>query len=131
MDQSMLFYTAVPILIGGSPCAAGRLAAKLYTKHRITAHWFGQGWHPLLSVYAKRHPVSVSLTGNNDRVWIQLLRGFEKQQRHTGGIPCLIPVSENARLFLERTRDLLEEHFVILDPVEQGEDPLHGLVHSH
>jgi hypothetical protein len=25
----------------------------------------------------------------------------------------------------------LEEHFVILDPVEQGEDPLHGLVHSH
>lgn len=131
MDQSMLFYTAVPILIGGSPGVAGRLAAKIYTGHGITVHWFGQGWHPLLSVCAKRHPVSVALTGNNDRVWIQLLRGFEKQQRYTGGIPCLIPVSSEARLFLERTRDLLEEHFVILDPVEQGEDPLYGLIHSH
>ena len=58
MDQSMLFYTAVPILIGGRPRAAGRLAAKIYSRHGITAHWFGQGWHPLLSVYAKRDPAS-------------------------------------------------------------------------
>ena len=131
MDQSMLFYTAVPILIGGSPGAAGRLASKMYTRHGVTAHWFGQGWHPLLSVYAKRHPISVSLTETNDRVWISLLLGLEQQERHTSGILCLITVSEDARLFLERTRELLEEHFVILSPVERGEDPLNGLVHSH
>lgn len=131
MDQTMLFYTTVPILIGGSPRQAGRLAAKLYAAHGISLHWFGRGWHPLLSIYAERHPVSLPLTDVHDRVWVQLLWGFEKQQRHTGGIPCLIPCSEEARLFLERTRSLLEDRFVILDQTEWGEDPLYGLVHSH
>ena len=131
MDQTMLFYTTVPILIGGSPRTAGRLAARLYARHGVRIHWFGEGWHPLLLVYTKRHPVSVSLTEANDRIWIHLLQGFEKQQRHIGGIPCLIPISEEARLFLERTRDFLEERFVILGTAEEEEDPLYGLVHSY
>lgn len=131
MDQTMLFYTTVPVLIGGSSRSAGRLAAMLYARHGVTVHWFGRGWHPLLSFYAKRHPVSIPLTNLHDRVWVQLLWGFEKQRRHTGGIPCLIPCSEDARLFLERTQSLLEDRFVILEHTEWGEDPLYGLVHSH
>ncbi|MBQ9152100.1 MAG: hypothetical protein IJX72_07600 [Clostridia bacterium] len=131
MNEQMLFYTAIPILIGGSPRKAGRLAASLYAKHGVTPHWFGHGWHPLLSIYAERHPVSLPQTEANDRIWVQLLCGFEKQQRHTGGIPCLIPCSKENRLFLERAKDLLEERFVILDHSEWGDDPLYGLVHSH
>lgn len=130
MSEQMLFYTALPVLLG-NPREAGRLAATLYARHGVSVHWFGRGWHPLLSIYTTRHPISLSPIEDNDGVWIQLLCGFEKQKRHTGGIPCLIPCSEEAARFLERVRETLEDRFVILERPKWGEDPLYGLVHSH
>jgi len=53
VQHSMLFYTATPILLGGSPRMAGRLAAMLYTRHGVTLHWCGQGLHPLEPFTAK------------------------------------------------------------------------------
>ena len=131
MYDPMLFYTAVPILLGGSPRDAGRLAADLYARHGIEAHWYGRGWHPLLAIYAKRHPVTLPFTEENDGIMVRLFPGFEKQQRHTGGIPCLIPCSEEAELFLKRTRVDLEDRFVILERPAVGGDPLYGLVHGY
>jgi hypothetical protein len=131
MSESMLFYTAVPILLGGQPRFAGRLAARLYARHGITVHWYGLGFHPLLSVFAERHPLTLPFTEAHDNVMVELLCGFEKNQRHIGGIPCLIPCSAEAARFLERKRDILEERFVLLQYPEQGEDPLYRLVHSH
>ena len=131
MHDSMLYYTAVPILLGGSPRRAGRIAADLYIRHGIRAHWYGRGWHPLIAVYAVRHPVSLPFSEENDGIMVRLLHGFEKQQRHTGGIPCLIPCSEEAVQFLSRTREELEERFVILEQSAEGGDPLCGLVHGY
>ncbi len=131
MREPMLFYTAVPILLGGSPRAAGRLAADLYARHGIDIHWYGRGWHPLLAVYTTRHPVSLPFTEAHDGVMVRLLCGFEKQQRYTGGIPCLIPCSEEAEGFLARAREALEERFVILERPAMGADPLYSLVHGH
>ena len=130
MHDSMLYYTAVPILLGGSPRRAGRIAADLYIRHGIRAHWYGRGWHPLIAVYAVRHPVSLPFSEENDGIMVRLLHGFEKQQRHTGGIPCLIPCSREAELFLMRAREILEEHFVLLEPPAAGVNPLYGLVHG-
>lgn len=131
MHDSMLYYTAVPILLGGSPRRAGRIAADLYIRHGIRTHWYGRGWHPLIAVYAVRHPVSLPFSEENDGIMVRLLHGFEKQQRHTGGIPCLIPCSEEAVQFLSRTREELEERFVILEQSAEGGDPLGGLVHGY
>lgn len=131
MYDSMLYYTAVPILLGGSPRMAGRIAADLFLRHGISTHWYGRGWHPLIAVYAKRHPVSLPFSEVNDGIMVRLLRGFEKQQRYTGGISCLIPCSEEAEQFLMRAREELEERFVILDRPAEGSDPLCGLVHGY
>lgn len=131
MQEPMLFYTAVPILLDGHPRLIGRLAAELYARHGVDVHWYGRGWHPLLSVYAKRHPITLSFAEPHDRVLVHLLRDFEKHQRHLGGIPCLIPCSDEAEAFLERTREVLEERFVFLERPSLGSDPLYGLVHGH
>ena len=130
MVEPMLFYTALPILLGGHPRVAGRLAASLYTRHGIRIHWYGRGWHPLLAIYAERHPVTLDFSERNDGIMTRLLCGFEAEQKHTGGIPCLIPCSEEAEGFLARNRAMLEEYFVLLDRPEGDEDPLYQLVHS-
>lgn len=130
MQNPMLFYTAVPILLGGHPRATGKLAAMLYARHGIDIHWYGRGWHPLLAIYTKRHPLTLPFAEAYDRVMVRLLCGFEKQQRHTGGIPCLIPCSPEAEAFLERVREILEERFVLLERPAVGGDPLYGLVHG-
>jgi hypothetical protein len=131
MVEPMLFYTALPILLGGHPREAGRTAASLYARHGIRIHWYGRGWHPLLAIYAKRHPVSLDFSEANDGIMTRLLCGFEAEQRHTGGIPCLIPCSDAAADFLARNRSVLEEYFVLLESPKKGEDPLYRLVHSH
>ena len=128
MHDPMLFYTAVPVLLGGSPRDAGRLAARLYARHGIQIHWYGRGWHPMLAIYAKRHPVTLPFSQDFDGVMVRLLRGFERDQRYTGGIPCLIPCSEEAEKFLERVRAELEERFVLLERPAAGGDPLYALV---
>ncbi len=131
MQQPMLFYTSTPILLGGPPRMAGRLAAMLYSRHGVTLHWCGQGRHPLVAVYASRHPIPLPLKEENDGTWVRLLLDLAKERRTAGGILCLIPGSEEADAFLERTGSRLEEHFVLLDRPARGEDPLYGLVHSH
>ncbi len=130
MVEPMLFYTTVPVLLGGHPREAGCLAARLYARHGIRIHWYGRGWHPLLATYTLRHPVSLPFAEANDGVMTRLLCGFEAEQRYTGGIPCLIPCSEEAEWFLARNRTVLEERFVLLNRPEKGEDPLYRLVHS-
>ena len=131
MHESMLFYTTVPVLLGGRPSAAGRLSARLYARHGVEAHWFGRGWHPLLSIYARRHPLSVPFSEETDGILRRMLFDFEKAQRHVGGLSCLIPCSPEAARFLERNRDGLEERFVLLPPPTADTDPLYGLVHGH
>ena len=103
----------------------------LYTRHGVTLHWFGQGWHPLLAVYAARHPIRLPLQREQDPAWTRLLSDFAKEQCPGGGILCLIPGSTEADAFLQRRRDTLEEQYVILPPLTEGEDPLYGLVHGH
>lgn len=131
MREPMLFYTTVPILLGGRPSAVGRLAARLYARYGLEAHWYGRGWHPLLSVYARRHPLTIPFTEESDGILRRHLCDFEKWQRHIGGIPCLIPCSPEAERFLERNREILEERFVLLERPTPDSDPLYGLVHGH
>ena len=131
MNQQFLFYTALPVLLGGTPRAAGRLAAKLYTDHGVTLQWFGRGWHPLAVIYTTRHPVATPFHEDQDGVWVRSLLDFAKEQRRSGGILCLIPGSDEAKEFLGRVGEKLEEYFVILERPAWGEDPLYGLVHSH
>ena len=131
MREPMLFYTAVPILLGGSPGTAWRLAARLHADHGVEVHWFGRGFHPLASIYTTRHPLPFPFSEVRDGCILRHLCDFEKGYRHTGGILCLIPCSDGAEAFLERTRELLEERFVLLERPNRGTDPLYGLVHSH
>ena len=131
MREPMLFFTAVPVLLGGSPKAVGRLAASLYANHGVEPHWYGRGFGLLTTIYAKRHPLSLSFSERNDPVILHLLRDFEKHQRPIGGILCLIPCSAEAEAFLERAKETLEERFVLLSRPEPGADPLYGLVYSH
>lgn len=131
MNQQFLFYTTLPVLLGGSPRAAGRLAAKTYAGHGVTLHWFGRGWHLLTAVYATRHAMSIPLREDQDAIWMRCLLDFAKEKRPLGGLLCLIPGSEEAESFLERTREQLEEYYVLLNRPAWDEDPLYGLVHSH
>ena len=128
MHDPMLFYTTVPVLLGGLPRHAGRLAAELYLRHGINAHWYGRGWHPRLAIYARRHPVALPFSEDSDGVMLRLLLDFEGEQRHIGGIPCLIPCSREAEDFLARAQTVLEERFVLLERPSAGEDPLYALV---
>ena len=131
MHEPMLFYTAVPVLLGGCSRDAGRMAAMLYTRHGVTLRWFGQGWHPLVSIYAARYPLSVPLSEDHDPTWLRLLLDFAKAQKPVGGILCLIPGSAEASAFLARIGNSLDAYYVILESPGRGEDPLYGLVHSH
>ena len=131
MDQPVLFYTSAPVLLGGSPREAGKLAAMLYTRHGVTLHWCGRGWHPLAAAYAARHPVSLPMEEAQDSTWVRFLLDLAKERRSTGGILCLIPGSDEAEAFLRRQACRLEEYFVLLERPARGEDPLYGLVHSH
>ena len=131
MDHPMLFYTTIPVLLGGSPRAAGKLAAKLYASHGVTLHWFGRGWHPLSAIYTTHRPVHLPMGEAQDGAWTRLLLDFAKEKRPLGGLLCLIPGSAEAEEFLNRARERLDEHFVILERPLRGDDPLYGLVHSH
>lgn len=123
MGTSALFYTAMPVLLGDR-AMAGRLAAEIYCRHGKTAHWFGTGFHPLLTVYAERHPLPLPFTPENDTVQLTRLKDFAKQQRHSGGLICLIPCGETAEAFTTRNGAQLSEYYLILPCPEKGVDPL-------
>ena len=131
MREPMLFYTTVPILLGGAPKSVGRLAAIIYANHGIEPHWYGRGVGLLTAIYAKRHPLSLPFAESSDGVILHMLRDFEKHHRPLGGILCLIPCSESAEAFLERRKETLEECFVLLERPAPNADPLYGLVHGH
>lgn len=130
MNESMLFYTAVPLLLG-HPREAGRLAARLSIKHGVTCRFVGQGTHPLLWFFGARRALPLLFTPENDPLLIRFLLDFAKEQRPIGGILCLIPCSPEAEAALSRVRERLEETFVILPRPAAGENPLYGLVHAH
>ena len=130
MNESMLFYTAVPLLLG-HPREAGRLAARLSMRHGVTCRWVGKGTHPLLWLFGVRRALSLPFTPESDPFLLRFLLDFAKEQRPIGGILCLIPCSSDAEASLARVRERLEETFVILPRPADGEDPLYGLVHAH
>lgn len=131
MGEPLLFCTAVPVLLGGSPKAVGRLAARFYGDHRVEPHWYGRGFHPLAALYTQKHPLSLPFSEQYDSVILRLLWDFEKKHRHLGGILCLIPCSPEAEAFVLRSREALEERYVLLERPPLSVDPLYGLVHSH
>ena len=127
MKTSGLYYTAMPVLLG-DPAMAGRLAADIYCRHGKTAHWFGTGFHLLLAIYAQRHPLPLPLTPEGDTIQFTSLKDFAKQQRHSGGLICLIPCGETAEAFIARNHAILSEYYLILPRTEKGEDPLSPLL---
>lgn len=129
METSALFYTALPVLLGDR-AVAGRLAAEIHGRHGKAAHWFGSGFHPLLALYAERHPLPLAFTPENDTVQLTQLKDFAKQVRHSGGLLCLIPCGDAAKSFVERNGRELSEYYLILSCPEKGVDPLASLLHD-
>ena len=64
MNERYLYTTAIPVLLGGGGLA-GKTALYLYTRYGLEVRWLGEGWHPLLAIYAKRL-ASLPLTEDND-----------------------------------------------------------------
>ena len=127
MDNTHLFYTALPVLLGDHAVAA-RLAFELCNRHRKKPHWFGSGFHPLLSLCAEGHPLPLPFTPENDTVQLTRLKDFAKQQRHSGGLLCLIPCGDTALAFLNRNERELSEYYLLLPCPEKGTDPLMPLL---
>lgn len=128
MNERYLFRTAVPILLDGGRLA-GRVARLLYTRHGLDIHWFGQGWHPLLAIYANKHPV-LPFDESNDRVTVRHLKAFAKERKSLSGIPTLIPCSPKAVAFLARVGRELEADYTLLEMPNLVKDPLSGLLRT-
>lgn len=128
MDERYLYGTAVPVLLGGGRLA-GRVAAVLSTRYGLTVWWLGEGWHPMLAVYARRL-ASLRLGEGSDGMAIRHLLAFAKERRRSVGIPILIPCTPEAEAFLARARETLEEDFVLFALPDLTEDPLRRLVRS-
>jgi hypothetical protein len=130
VQQILLYHTAIPVLLGDGP-AAGRIALELYRRYGKVGHFLGHRPGLLTRIYAKLYPFALPMTPAYDSLWIKRLLDFSKEQRHSNGLVCLIPCGPAAEAFLERARAYLESDFVLLSPVEKGEDPLLGLIRSH
>lgn len=126
MEERYLYTTAVPILLGGGPLA-GRTARYLYVRYGLAVRWLGEGWHPLLAVYATRL-ASLPLAPENDGVITRHLLAFARERGRALGIPVLIPCSPEAEAYLARAGALLEEEFVPLPLPDLTEGPLRGLL---
>lgn len=126
MNERYLFGTAVPVLLDGGR-VAGRVACKLYARFGLSSHWFGSKGHLLLSIYARKHP-TLPFSEENDPVTLRLLKAFAREHGRAVGILALIPCSPEAVVFLARVRQELENEFVLLDPPQEGQNPLQGLV---
>ena len=126
MTERYLYGTAVPVLLDGGRLA-GRVALYLYTRHGLHVHWFGRRRHLLTAIYAQKH-MAPPYTEENDRVILRLLKAFAREHGRAVGILALIPCSPEAVVFLTRVRHELENEFVLLDPPQEGQNPLQGLV---
>ncbi len=128
MDQRYLYGTAVPVLLDGGKLA-GRVALFLYARFGLDVHWFGEGRHLLLAIYAKKHPCP-SYAEKNDRVTVRLLKAFAKERGRAAGIPALIPCSPEAVAFLARVGAELEEEYVLLEMPDSTKNPIRGLLRT-
>ena len=126
MEDRYLNTTAVPILLGGGRLA-GKTAQYLYAHYGLEVRWLGDGWHPLLAIYAKRL-ASLPLTEENDATVTRHLLAFAEGYRRSVGIPAIIPCSPEAEAYLTRARDMLEEEFVLLPLPDLTQSPLRGLL---
>ena len=126
MDERYLYTTAVPVLLGGGRLA-GKTALYLYARYGLEVRRLGEGWHPLLAIYAKRL-ASLPLTEETDATVTRHLLAFAKGYRRTVGIPALIPCSPEAEAYLTRAGAVLEEEFVLLPLPDLTESPIRGLL---
>lgn len=126
MDERYLYTTAVPVLLGGGRLA-GKTALYLYARYGLEVRWLGEGWHPLLAIYAKRL-ASLPLTEESDVTLTRHLLAFAKSCRKSIGIPTLIPCSPEAEAYIARAGEVLEEEFVLLPLPDLTQNPLRGLL---
>lgn len=126
MDARYLYTTAIPVLLGGGRLA-GKTALYLYAHYGLEVRWLGEGWHPLLAIYADRL-ASLPLTEEKDAVVTRHLLAFAKGYQRSVGIPALIPCSPEAEAYLTRVGATLEEEFVLLPLPDLTEGPLRGLL---
>lgn len=126
MDEKYLYTTAVPILLDGGPLA-GKTARYLYVRYGLEVRWLGEGWHPLLAVYAARL-ASLPFTEGNDGVVTRHLLALARERKRALGIPVLIPCSPEAEAYIARAGEALEEEFVLLPLPDLTESPLRGLL---
>ena len=126
MNERYLYTTAIPVLLGGGGLA-GKTALYLYTRYGLEVRWLGEGWHPLLAIYAKRL-ASLPLTEENDATVTRHLLAFAEGYRRSVGIPTVIPCSPEAEAYLTRAGDTLEEEFVLLPLPDLTQSPLRGLL---
>jgi hypothetical protein len=126
MEERYLYGTAVPILLDGGRLA-GKTAQYLYAHYGLDVRWLGEGWHPLLAIYATRL-ASLPLAEENDGVITRHLLAFAKEWGRAAGIPVLIPCSPVAEAYIARAGESLEEEFVLLPLPDLTESPLRGLL---
>ena len=126
MDARYLYTTAIPVLLGGGRLA-GKTALYLYAHYGLEVRWLGEGWHPLLAIYADRL-ASLPLTEEKDAAVTRHLLAFAEGCRKSIGIPTLIPCSPEAEAYLARAGEVLEEEFVLLPLPDLTQNPLRGLL---
>ena len=127
MQDALLYFTAMPVLLG-DPKEAGQIAALLYRRHGITCRWVGNGSSMKLRIYARRYPLHLPPNEEGERLYLRRLLDMAKEEP-AWGIPCIIPCSPDAELFLTKFREELEEHFTLLPHPQGKADPLYSLVH--
>ena len=118
-----LYMTAVPVLLGGAK-VAGKVAADIYFRHDITAHWFGRGFDVKLMTYGERHPLPSAIEEISTELLLQILLDFAAEQN---GLLALIPCDESAEAFTSKNANRLESRYVLL-PLEKSGDPLSRLI---
>lgn len=123
-----LYFTTTPVLLGGKR-QAGRLARHLWQLYGRTSHWFGHGYHYLLTAYSEKHPLPRKISAMSDALLTQILIDFAKEQPEHPILP-LIPCSDTATAYLERARSQLEPYFVIFPQEISAKDPLSLLLIS-
>ncbi len=128
MESPWLYDTAVPVLLGtaADSRAAGRLARRLFRRHRVVCFWFGRRLSLNLFLYARHR--AVSLGALNDWLRVRALRDFAADPEQDGRLLALIPCSARAEAFLARCGGELSTDYVLLSG--QADDPLEALLQA-
>lgn len=124
LQRAYLYQPFVPVLLGGGPSAAVRMAGRIRRYHGVVCHWFGRRSMPL-GGFIKRHPHPTVLS---DEALTRMLLDFAREKEACGGFLSLLPCSSEAEAYLYRNRAVLETAFVLLPPPPPSGDPLRGLI---